>query len=67
MVDFNPYDVDEIVAEAQEALVYFGLIEGEVGMREELHGYEVTMSGRVILPELHPGLENTIKDDREAA
>lgn len=49
MTTFNPYQVDEILVEA----LLFGLIPagGEAGS-EELHGYEVTMSGRIVLPEL---------------
>jgi hypothetical protein len=54
MTDFNPYYIDEIVTQAEERSNYFGLINSSTEA-EELHGYEVTMSGNLTLPELHPG------------
>jgi len=50
MVAFNPYLVDEIVAAGQAGEKYFGLIDADGD--EELHGYEVTMEGRVVVPML---------------
>ncbi len=40
-------------AEPNPAFTLFGLIE-EKEASEELHGYEVTLSGRLVLPRLHP-------------
>ncbi len=58
MAAFNPYYVDEIVTQAEKKSNYFDLIGSNTEARqEELHGYEVTMSGRLVLPELHPQAE----------
>lgn len=48
---------DEIAAESSCRPVLFGLIEEEAPDRTELHGYEVTMSGRLVLPRLFPRAE----------
>jgi hypothetical protein len=48
----------EIAAESDRAPALFGLIEEEEESdRTELHGYEVTMSGRLVLPRLRPRIE----------
>ncbi len=52
MTGFNPYYVDEIVSQAETRSNYFGLISDTEAAQMELHGYEVTMSGRLVLPEL---------------
>jgi len=53
MTTFNPYLVDEIVTQAENQDNYFGLLRSNAEVRQdELHGYEVTMSGRLVLPEL---------------
>lgn len=52
MAGFNPYYVDEIVSQAETRSNYFGLISKTETAQTELHGYEVTMSGRLVLPEL---------------
>ncbi len=57
MAAFNPFYVDEIVVEANTTGNAFGLINPESNA-PELHGYEVTMSGRLVLPELRPQAEN---------
>jgi hypothetical protein len=49
MTPFNPYLVDEIVTEAKRNL--FGLIDDTEANSGELYGYEVTMSGRLVIPE----------------
>ena len=54
---FNPYHIDEIVAEASAKKSCFGLIGDAEADRTELHGYEVTMSGRLVLPVLHTQTE----------
>ncbi|MEP7343449.1 MAG: hypothetical protein ABI977_37360 [Acidobacteriota bacterium] len=51
---FNPYPVDEIVTQSGGGNSFFGLISNSENNRTELHGYEVTMSGRLVLPELKP-------------
>ena len=60
MVSFNPYLVDEIVAqpERDKGDGLFGLIGNSMSHRTELHGFEITMSGRLVLPELHPQTEH---------
>ncbi|HEX9002155.1 MAG TPA: hypothetical protein VGB07_19770 [Blastocatellia bacterium] len=53
MVTFNPHIVDEIVTQTEDKGNYFGLLRSDAEVRQdELHGYEVTMSGRLVLPEL---------------
>lgn len=52
MKTFNPYLVDEIVAQSNPTESYFGLINNQEGNRAELHGYEITLSGKLVLPEL---------------
>jgi len=52
MQGFNPYLVDEVVAQSDGGADFFGLISNSETSRPELHGYEVTMSGRLVLPEL---------------
>lgn len=53
MATFNPYVVDEIVTQTEGNGNYFGLLRSNAEVRQdELHGYEVTMSGRLVLPEL---------------
>ncbi|MGH9843977.1 MAG: hypothetical protein ACREEM_35020 [Blastocatellia bacterium] len=57
MAAFNPFFVDEIVVEAEATGNAFGLISSADSNAPELHGFEVTMSGRLVLPELHPQAE----------
>jgi hypothetical protein len=59
MAAFNPYYVDEIVAQTEKQSNYFGLIvsKNEV-TQDELCGYEVTLSGELVLPELKQQPEN---------
>jgi len=54
MQAFNPYLVDEIVTQSDRNASFFGLIGSSENNSAELHGYEVTMSGRLVLPELKP-------------
>lgn len=56
---FNPYLVDEIVTQTDEKRddSPFGLIGSASSYRTELHGFEITMSGKLVLPELHPKTE----------
>lgn len=54
MTAYNPYLVDEIVAETKPCLNFFGLISEADEDRPELHGYEVTLDGRVVAPSLNP-------------
>lgn len=64
MTAFNPYYVDEIVTQADIKSGSFGLINDAVeATEEELHGYEVTMSGRLALPVLHPQTGNKTQQD----
>jgi hypothetical protein len=51
MLAFNPFYVDEIVTEANPNKTAFGLIAPEANA-PELHGFEVTTTGRLVLPEL---------------
>jgi len=57
MRGFNPYLVDEVVTQSDRGDNFFGLIHSSETNRPELHGYEVTMSGNLVLPELKPQLE----------
>ncbi|MBL8189993.1 MAG: hypothetical protein JNK38_18405 [Acidobacteria bacterium] len=52
MGSFNPYLVDEIVAQSEPDERYFGLIAKSENPGSELHGYEITLSGKVVLPEM---------------
>ena len=52
MGSFNPYLVDEIVTQSDGNNNYFGLIDKSESNRVELHGFEITMSGKLVLPEL---------------
>ncbi len=52
MGSFNPYLVDEIVSQSNKSDNYFGLIGNSESNRTELHGFEITMSGKLVLPEL---------------
>lgn len=52
MCSFNPYLADEIVTQSSNGDNYFGLIGGSESNRAELHGFEITMSGKLVLPEL---------------
>ncbi len=56
---FNPYLVDEIVTQTDENRDdnLFGLIGNSSIYRTELYGFEITMSGKLVLPELHPNPE----------
>lgn len=66
MAAFNPYYVDEIVSSAPRNR-YFGLIESAAEpARDELHGYEVTLSGRLVLPELCPRREPRREENEQA-
>jgi hypothetical protein len=58
MAAFNPYLVDEIVTQSNSRSNYFGLIDNTETDRAELHGYEVTMSGRLVLPVLRQQSED---------
>lgn len=62
MVSFNPFLVDEIVTQTDNGESYFGLIAGSEAYRTELHGFEITMSGKLALPELHPQNEQETKN-----
>ncbi|MDX2044562.1 MAG: hypothetical protein SF097_25350 [Acidobacteriota bacterium] len=62
MVSFNPFLVDEIVTQTGKSDNQFGLISGSESYRTELHGFEVTMSGKLALPELHPQNEQETKN-----
>lgn len=65
MKSFNPYLVDEIVTQSETNERYFGLIGNSENPGSELHGYEITLSGRVVLPELR--LPNEQETTRAAA
>jgi len=59
MAVFNPYLVDEIVNQSTPSNSsfgngsdVFGLIDRTENDRTELHGFEITMSGKLVLPEL---------------
>ena len=54
MQAFNPYLVDEIVTQSDGSNSFFGLISSSENNKTEMHGYEITMSGRLVLPELKP-------------
>lgn len=57
MATYTPYP-DEVIVEAGETEDnYFGLIGGDGN--DELHGYEITMDGRVVAPMLNPVGEQT--------
>ncbi len=57
MQAFNPYLADEVATQSDKVNSYFGLIGGSESNKAELHGYEVTMSGRLVLPELRPDFD----------
>ena len=57
MQGFNPYLADEVVTQSDRSDHFFGLICSSETNRPELHGYEVTMTGSLVLPELKPRLE----------
>lgn len=59
MKGFNPYLVDEIVTQTDRNRDddLFGLIDDSSSYRTELYGFEITMSGKLVLPELHPNPE----------
>lgn len=61
MGSFNPYLVDEIVTQTDKSDSYFGLIVASESYRTELHGFEITMSGKIALPELNPQNEQEAK------
>ncbi len=61
MGSFNPFLVDEIVTQTEKSESYFGLITDSENYRTELHGFEITMSGKIALPELHPQNELEVK------
>jgi hypothetical protein len=65
MADFNPYLIDEIVTEANANRRFFGLIDNTDAERTELYGYEVTMSGKLVMPVLHPQPPQ-IEDENQA-
>jgi len=52
MRSFNPYLVDEIVTQPATNEKYFGLIANSDSQASELHGFEISLSGRIVLPEL---------------
>jgi len=54
---FNPYPVGESVTRSEKSNAFFGLIESNELNQMELHGYEVTLSGRLVLPELRTQVE----------
>ncbi len=54
MRTFNPYLVDELSAQSDGSDNLFGLIGSSASNQAELHGYEITMSGKLVLPELTP-------------
>lgn len=64
MGSFNPFLVDEIVTESERKSnkndAFFGLIGKSDSYTSELHGFEITMSGRLVLPELRPKQEQEI-------
>jgi hypothetical protein len=66
MTAFNPYLVDEIVTQSNSRSNYFGLIDNTEADRAELHGYEVTMSGRLVLPVLRQQAEDESQQTGEA-
>lgn len=61
MGSFNPYLVDEIVTQTEKSDSNFGLIGRSEDNRTELHGFEITLSGKIALPELHPKKEPVTK------
>ena len=58
MQAFNPYLADEIVTQSDGSNSCFGLISNSENNKTELHGYEISMSGRLVLPELKPQPEH---------
>ena len=69
MAAFNPYLpclADEVVTQFNSQSYYFGLIDNTEADRVELHGYEVTMSGRLVLPELRPQPEDELQQTSKA-
>lgn len=66
MAAFNPYLTNEIVTQFDSRSNYFGLIGNTEAEQVELHGYEVTMSGGLVLPELRPQSEGEMKQTIKA-
>lgn len=52
MKQFNPYLVDEIITQSNLNDDPFGLIARSELNQAELHGYEISMSGKLVIPEL---------------
>lgn len=67
MTGFNPYFVDEIVTQSGSKEDFFGLIGNTRANEPELFGYEVTLSGRLVLPELRPRKEDEVATSSQAA
>lgn len=67
MAGFNPYFVDEVVTQPAGKEEFFGLINVARNDEPELFGYEVTLSGRLVLPELRPRLMDEAITSQQAA
>ena len=66
MASFSPYFIDEIVAQSGIKEELFGLIGDTRSDEPELFGYEVTLSGRLVLPQLCPRSENNTETGSQA-
>jgi hypothetical protein len=55
-------DTEDKESHQKRRQVLFGLIDDTCGLRTELHGFEVSLDGRVVVPELHPKPEDRYCD-----
>lgn len=63
---FNLYPGDGIIVPFSNVSSYFGLISRSESNCDELHGYEITLSGRLVLPELTPQPEQEEQNQVQA-
>ena len=52
MQPINPYSMDEVTIQSNLDNSLFGLIAKSGPDGAELHGYEITLSGKLVVPEL---------------
>ena len=58
----NPYSVEVAGTRVSDCRSIFGLIGNDQTRRTELSGYEVTMSGEVVVPRLSPKRDTRQRD-----
>jgi hypothetical protein len=58
----NHRDTEDEESHQKRRQVLFGLIDDACSTCTELHGFEVSLDGRVVVPELHPEPEDCYDD-----